>query len=240
MNVNVDLSGNDELINQLKSQGFGKPVIAKMGLDMSGNIKTGQTGTNSIFPVVTSFKVDQLNIKVGEKDIPMPAKTNVETIIYGHVGPDGKLKADSLNGKNVKDTSEKKITQLMNSIQNKIKFPDEALKIGDTFTQDVPINLPMAGNGSGNTNIKAVYKLISISNGQAYFDIIQTADINLDLKGIVIAIKGNGTGKLIYSIKDSFPLDYTSNLNLKVDGNINTLIIKGTAVIAGEYKYVIQ
>ncbi|MDB5091384.1 MAG: hypothetical protein JWR09_5378 [Mucilaginibacter sp.] len=239
MNFNVDLSGNEDIIEKIKAEGFTQPIKANIAMSTSGNTKTGAPGADNVTPMIMAYKIEQISVKIGEKAIPVPLKANSQVSIYGHVGQDGKFKADSLNGNNLKDTSEKKITQIMNAIQNKIKFPEKPMHIGDTFTQEMPISIPMAEN-NGETNVKATYKLVSIANGNAYFDIIQNADVQINIKGVELKISGSGTGKLVYSIKNNFPLDYKTSLNLAIDGKINTLIIKGTAILDADYNNTIN
>jgi hypothetical protein len=239
MKFDVNLSGNEDIIEKLKTQGITQPMKATMVMSLSGNTKTGQAAADEVFPMTVTYKLDSMSVKIADKDIPMPAKLNTSTTIYGHAGKDGRLKADSVSGNGMKDTSEKKVTQMMNSIQNKIKFPEKPLRVGDTFTQEMPISIPMA-EGDGNTNIKATYKLVSIDKGLANFDVVQNADIQLNVKGVTLKITGTGTGKLVYSIKNSFPIDYKTTLNLAIDGNISNMVIKGTAVLDGENKYTIN
>lgn len=239
MNFDVNLSGNEDIIEKLKAQGFTQPMKANMTMNLSGNTKTGQAAANDIFPMSVTYKFDQMSVKIGDRDIPMPPKLNTSTTIYGHAGKEGRFKADSISGNGMKDTSEKKITQMMNAIQNKIKFPEKPLHVGDTFTQEMPVSIPIT-QGEGNTNINATYKLVSIENGLANFDVVQNANIQLNVKGVTLKITGAGTGKLVYSIKNSFPLDYKTTLNLAVDGNISNTIIKGTVTMDGDYKYTID
>lgn len=241
MNFDVNLSGNEDIVEKLKTQGITQPMKANLTMSLIGNTKTGQAAADNVFPMTVAYKLDQIAVKIGDKNIPMPPQINTETTIYGHADKEGRFKADSVGGKATKDTSDKKIAQMMNAIQNKIKFPEKPMRIGDTFTQETPISLPMtAGEDNGNTDIKATYKLVSINNGLANFDIVQNADMKINIKGVTLKITGTGGGKLIYSIKNNFPVDYSSSLNLAIDGNIGNAIIKGTAVLNGDYKYTVN
>jgi hypothetical protein len=239
MNCNVTLKGDTQITNKLKAQGMTQPLVLSMGMKMNGNIKTGSPGTDGVFPLVMNYKMGQLNINIGGKAIPMPAQVSSDMNIYGHVGADGKLKADSISGNKMKDTAQKKISQMMNTFQNMVKFPDHPMHIGDTFTQDMPFNIPMAGNNMA-TNAKAVYKLVSIADGNAYFDVAQSMNVTVPIKGQSITLTGAGTGKLVYDLKSSFPTDYKSSVNLKFNGQIAALTIDGSAVMNMEYKYVIN
>ena len=239
MNCKANLAGDTAVINKFKSQGITQPLSVIMDMAMVGNIKTGTKGVDKNFPVKIDYNFDHLNMTLNGNEMPVPQdKLKAATIIYGHAGTDGKLKADSINGKS-KDTSEKAVTQLLNSIQNKIIFPDHPMRVGDTFTQNLPLNLPIAGN-TMDANSKAVYKLTNITDGVAYFDIQQSMDITIPVAGATIIMTGKGSGKLVYSIKDNFPTDYNSNINLKVTGEIKELRIDATAIMNMEYKYKIN
>ncbi len=239
MNCNVNLKGDTQVTNKLKAQGMAQPLVLSMGTKMNGNTKTGSPAADGVFPLVMNYKMGQLSININGKTIPLPTQVNSDINIYGHVGADGKLKSDSVSGNKMKDTAQKKVSQMMNTFQNMVKFPDHPMKIGDTFTQDMPFNLPMSGNNMA-INAKAVYKLVSIADGNAYFDVQQSMDMTVPIKGQSVTLTGTGTGKLIYDLKNSFPTDLKSSINLKFNGQIDPLTIDGTAVMNMEYKYVIN
>jgi hypothetical protein len=239
INCNVTLKGDTQIINKLKAKGVSQPVVLNVAVKLNSNTKTGPPDANGIFPLVMTYKMDTLNVNVGGKAIPIPSKINSGINIYGHAGADGKLKADSIGGGKMKDTSQQKMSQAMNSIQNMIKFPDHPLHIGDTFTQDMPFNIPVPGNNM-TTNAKVVYKLVSITNGNAYFDVTQSMNMTIPIKGESVTLTGAGTGKVVYDIKNSFPVDYKSTINLNFSGKIHTLDINGTAVMDMDYKNAIH
>jgi hypothetical protein len=241
LNCNAVLKGDTQLIEKLKSQGINQPVTLTMAMKMVSDTKTGSADANKVFPFTMSYKMENMSFKVGSNAIPMPANANSGVNIFGHVAVDGKLKADSItsNAGKLKDTSDKTVTKLINSFQNIIKFPEKPMHIGDTFTQDMPLNMPMTGNGM-DIKAKSIYKLVSIADGKAYFDITQSMDVTIPVKGQPITLTGTGTGKLIFDLKNSFPTQYVANIDLKFSGKINTLEINGTATMNMDYINVIN
>jgi len=239
MKVNLNLSGDNNLAASINPGGG--PLNMDMAMNMDGTIKTGAKGANNTFPISIGYKMGEMNMTMNGKkiDIPIPTLTNNTTAIYGHIDESGKLKADSIGGAAVKDTSEKSIAAMMNMIQNAVKFPETPLKVGEIFTQEMPFNLPVAGTGLA-MNAKVTYKLVSINAGNAYFDVEQTMDIKIPVKDDFITISGTGNGKMVYSIKDSFPTEFKSDLTLKAKGKVTTLAIDGTAQFGMEYKYTIN
>jgi len=236
---NVNLSGDQQILDQLSSQGMTQPLSLNLAMKMGAGIKTGSPGPNHIFPLTMNYKLDSMNVSLNGKSFPIPAIPNSNAIIYGHVGTDGKLSADSIGGGNLKDTSKQKITEMMNVFQNKIKFPDHPMHVGETFVQDMPFNLPGIGDKMA-ISAKATYKLVNITGGKAYFDVEQNMNLSIPIKGESITLTGTGGGKLVYDIKNSFPVDYKTDIILKFEGKIKTIQINGTASMDIDFKYVIN
>jgi hypothetical protein len=240
MNCNATLSGNDTIISKLTSQGITQPITADITLKMDGNTQTSAVDADGTFPLTMKYKFDDLSADINGNSIPIPTeKLGAGGSIYGHVGKDGKLKADSIGGKKMADTSEEKVSKMMNAIQKNIEFPDHPMNIGETFTQDMPLSVPMGGN-SMDIDTKVVYKLVSVADGNAYFDVQQRMNMTIPISGSSIIINGTGTGKLVYSIKNNFATDYSSNLVIKISGKIKALQVDATAKVDMDYKYEIQ
>ena len=240
MVVHLDLSGDSAVLAKMKSQGLSSPLTVNMDMKMNGTTKTGAPGDNHAFPITMGFKFDNMSLDINGKSIPVPTeKLGNGVSVYGHVGADGKIKADSIGGAKTADTSQEKVTKLMNTIQKNIQFPDHPMKIGETFTQEMPMSVPVGGNNM-DLNSQVIYKLIRISDGNAYFDVQQTMNMSLPIGGGTINISGGGAGKLVYSIKDNFATDYNTNVDLKVTGQIKTLKIDATAQMNMGYKYTVD
>jgi hypothetical protein len=236
INCKVNLSGDKDVLDKLETQGITQPITANVVMKMGGDTKTGAIGSNNIFPLTMNYKIDQLTVNLNGKEIPVPIPATANAItIYGHMGADGKLTADSLGGNKMKDTAQQKISQMMNSFQQRIIFPDRPLHIGDTFTQDMPLGIPLAGNMKADA--KTVYKLVNISNGNAFFDVTQSMNMAIPIKTETLTLTGSGSGKLIYDIKNNFPIDFKSNMTLKFLGNIEKVAIDATAQFDIGYKY---
>ena len=240
MVVHVDLSGDTAILAKMKSQGLSSPLALNMDMKMDGTTKTGAPDGNQTFPIKMGYKVGNLSLDLNGNSIPIPSeKLGNGVSIYGHVGPDGKIKADSIGGAKMGDTSQEKVAKLMNAIQKQIQFPEHPMKIGETFTQDMPMSIPMGGNNM-DLNSNVVYKLVSISDGNAYFDVQQSMNMSVPVAGATVNVSGAGAGKLVYSIKNNFATDYNTSINLKVTGQVKTLKIDATATMNMEYKYVIN
>ena len=159
----------------------------------------------------------------------MPAKPNEiqEKKIFAHSDAGGKLKIDSIAGASSnKDSVIKVIASIMENFNREIKFPENGMKIGDSFTQDLPMNLPIMGS-TVRVAMNLIYKLTGTKDDIAYFDVDQTAAFNLPTQYGPVNIKGAGNGKMEFSIKKSFPIKYDSNSELTYTMEIENLSIGG-------------
>ena len=84
---------------------------------------------------------------------------------------------------------------MMSLLQKQIKFPDKPLKPGDSFTQAMPMNIPISKDNNLKMDGGVIYKLVSISDGKAYFDIVPNLSMMFTIKNTVVNLTGTGTGK---------------------------------------------
>lgn len=241
MKLNATLSGDQQLIDKLKSQGITQPVLANLGMAMSGTMKTGAVGADNSFPIDMDYKIDSLNVFANGKQAPIPQNiTGKDFKAVGHISQGWQIQLDSVAGKKVADSAEKKMKQMMDIVQKQIKFPDAPLKPGDTFKQGSPMNIPINANKNIQIDAGVVYKLVSISDGKAYFDLTPNFSMDFKIKNTSISVIGTGAGKMIYSIKDNFPLSKVSNFNMKIKVTSDKLNVDGTAAITTSYNCIIN
>lgn len=236
----INLSGDQQVLDKLSQQGITQPLNLNINVKMVYDSKTGNADAENNFPVKMSYHFEEMAITLNGKQVPVPTKqlTGKNIIIYGHATSGGMLQADSLAGM-PNDTAKERMNRMMNSFMHHIQFPEHAMHIGDTFTQRMPLNIPL-GNSGANMSANVVYKLISITGEQAGFDISQNMDMDIPVKGQHLKLSGNGTGKMVYSIKHSYPLNYNATLQLKFSGLVGTLQVDGTADMTMDYKNAIS
>jgi len=238
LSANVNLSGNDTIIAKLQQQGMTLPINLHFTMRMKGDMKTGRKNADGTFALSMKYNFEDLSGDINGKSFPIPMdKLNKGVKMYGHVDGSGTLRADSIGGGKLNDTSAANVSKMMDAFQKSIKFPDHPLTVGDTFIQNMPLNIPV---GNMNIDSKVVYKLVSIADGKAYFDIQQTMNMSIPIQGDAITLSGAGTGKMVYSIKDSFATAYSTDMNLKFAGQIKTLKIDAGARMTMDYKYTVN
>jgi len=242
MKMNVTVTGDPGILQKLKDEGITQPVNAILGLGADGTIKTGAMGSDNTFPLTMDFKLDSLTASANGKQAPIPPTvTDKKMHVVAHIGQDNVMTVDSANGKKASDSTQKSMQQMMQMLQRQIKFSEKPMKPGDSFTQTMPFNMPMKG-GTGDIKVEAsvTYKLNSISNGKAFFDMTPSFNMNFDIKKVSVSMSGIGTGKMVYSIKDNFPVSKDGSFNLKLKVTSEKVNVDGTAVITSSSTTVVN
>jgi len=252
INLKVNMTGNDTVLNKLKSQGITLPLALNANANINGDITTGAKSADNSFPLTVNFSVQDLALMLNGKQIDPLKGKKIGIKIYAHNNPDGKIVADSTFFNNKKtisnlsknDSVKTSMSSMLDALQHQIKFPDRPLKVGDSFDQNAPMgNLPMGvGKGANITKstVKTTYKLTGIAKGKAYFDIMQTVDVAVTVKTANVSLTGNGSGKLVYSIKDNFPLAFNNKLSMKLNVAAGSTVVDGSADITLDSTYTVN
>jgi hypothetical protein len=143
------------------------------------------------------------------KEMKQPDKL-VGMKIKGYATEEGKVSIDAIEGNSdvaMKEALQKMIAQIYQSIE----FPNKAMKIGDTFKQEVPMEMPVSGQ-TLKMLINVTYTLKEIKASQAFFDYTQSISMNIKLEKGNTTATGSGTGKMIYDIPANYITDTTGDM----------------------------
>jgi hypothetical protein len=241
MKANVTANGDPQILDKLKEQGITQPVNANLSIALGGVMKTGALVADKSVPVNMDYKINNISVSANGNQVPIPPKATEKDIkLSGHISQDWKIKIDSADGKAVTDSAQKKMEQMMAMVQKNVQFPDKPLKPGDTFTQSMPMNIPVKEGNNIKIDAGVTYKLVRITDGKAYFDLTPTFNMNLVIGKVSVVMSGTGTGSMVYSIKDSFPTSKEGNINVKLKVTSPKINVDGTAVVTSKYDCVIN
>lgn len=201
-------SGSEDLLKMLKENGTENPVKIKNSFNVETVSKTGKIDKNGSFPITIEY------LKSSDKD----GKTVIPngTLLFGNATLSSMPKLDSIVGKGMEESFKNSIFKMVQSTFNQLAMPEKKLKAGESFSQESPLAIPIAGINIEMV-IKTTYNLKSITAKSAFFDIVQSysmklADTRFDSNG-----SGNGTGKLVYDIPNHFISENTLNMELNLN-----------------------
>jgi len=203
----VRYSGTEIAMQKIKSMNIENPTISKVNTKTYTELITGETLNDKSYPVSLLYK--KSNNLNGENEIP-EGTVVFGTIKSGHLPTFHTIASDALN-------FDQK-TQLMENVRSnydQFDFPAKRLKVGDQFSIDRKVSLPMEGSVI-ETVITSTYKLVGSKKGIAQFTISQSYKMNPKMMDNSFKGNGSGNGSLTYNIKDSLIIAYSIETSLEM------------------------
>lgn len=127
---------------------------------------------------------------------------------------------------------------LLQTVQNTSKqfiFPPKKLKVGDKFIQEAPLSIPL-GTIKFDFLIKTHYKLLSITEGKANFDIIQEFVLTTVIEDKDFKATGKGKGAMVYDIANSYPVVFNTLTDMDMSFKVEGLTVDMTSKITTDQK----
>jgi len=203
----VTFSGSREFLQKLKEKGIKNPTLTNTISKIETVFKTEKSNDGLNFPITIEI-VKTLNSD-GKKPIPDG------TLIYGH-SSNGKMPVlDSIASDGISEEIKKSLLQAMQSTFSQLNLPERQVEIGKSFEVESPLSIPIAGI-TIEFNITTTYKLLSITNNIADFDVSQVYTMKTKLSNYSIKGTGGGKGKLLYDVTNNYNLKYQTNNEMQM------------------------
>ena len=211
------------------------PIAMNMDLNTTNVTATGPDA-NNIIPVTINTHTNGIKATMNGQDVPTLEMPNTDMTIYGKYKGGNALQIDSLAGQKMNDSVRLVVLKLVDGIQNTVVFPTNPLKVGDTFTRDSPFTLPMMGMGNqGDITVKMTYKLISIANNTAVFDITENINANMNQviqnQSLKMMMTGLGSGTMSYNITKQYLSTMINTLSMSFDMEVSGVHMSGKSTI---------
>jgi hypothetical protein len=235
MNMEMNMSGDSATMQQIQAKGIKLPMLITSVTNMDMSIKTGLVAADNSFPIVMNYNSIVSKKTLNGTETSDPPNPLLGQKMFGQYTPDGKLKIDSISGKTLDEQTKATITTAVGKMVNQIHFPDHPLKIGDTFTQEVPFDMPMAGSNMQLT-IKIIYKLTAVDKKSAFFDLEESMDMNSSSTEMTMKGAGTGSGTLVYDINNNWATTLNSNLKMNYQMQAGKFAITGDATISSTHQ----
>ena len=204
----VTYSGSDEFLKTLQESGVQNPTRTNAESTTESEFNTGKLTDGIHFPVTMKF------IKTTSSDGKVPIPNG--TVIYGQGAVGNMPTLDSIVSSGLSEDYKTNLLQAMRSTFSQISFPEKKLKLGEEFSQETPLSIPIA-DVNVEMNITTNYKLVSIIDRVGNFDIIQTYTLKTTLTKYPIKAIGNGKGSLQYDISNSNYITYQMDTDIDID-----------------------
>lgn len=171
-----------------------EPMNQESVSDIAQTMKTGKF-TGSTMPMTIALQAG--------KDSDAAAIMPNGATIYGKISQENSVQVDSLNAPGMPEQAKSTILTMMKGMANQYVVPERTVKVGETFTVNTPMDVPM-GPVTMHMDTKTTYKLTKVEGKKAYFDLNMIIDMKADAGGQEMKGTGKGTGSLIYDIDNNF------------------------------------
>lgn len=208
-----------------------------MSIDSRGNrvieIVTGSLAEGGTFPITFEVTKDEQNASINggfPQRIDSGASKLVGVRAHGTTDSGGNLKFSKFDGKELSQEDQKLIASVFDQVGKSLsQLESKPVSVGESFTQKVPINIPVPGVASVTLDMTVVYKLVGVKDKTADFDAAYTLKLAASTEsepGKKIEAVGDGTGKLVYDIQRKVALQNTNNITMQM-----TIPLDGAAIV---------
>jgi hypothetical protein len=211
--VIMNYVGPEKSLRKLRERGTRIPTISNKKTRSESVLKTGNQIDGNKFPV--TMEVVKTISTDGKREIPDGTVFRGESI-GGDVPEFDYVVLEGLDKK-----YEKALLQSLQKVFTQFAFPKEKMNIGEQFSVENTLSMPMEGS-----MIEMVvtnnYKLISITDGIASFDISQTYSMVPTMMNNSFKGTGAGKGQMRYDFANTMLLYYTLNTDMELDKKLDS------------------
>lgn len=220
----VNFTGNEEKIEKIKANGTKLPMIVAGSSEMTTTMTTGAMTADQSFPAKMTYGKVMANQIVNGKETK-EEKSMSGLVIEGFYTQENKLRIDTMISDRMDENTKRIIKSTLENVQQQIKFPEKPMQVGDSFDQELPMQIPVAGLNPVKVVITTNYKLKDISGGKAKFDIVQTVTLDMENEQTNVSASGEGTGISEFDIANNTTTRYESELTMTMKLSADDLII---------------
>ncbi len=220
MGMDMSVSADSATMAKMKASGTKQPMVMQMNSTNSAEIKTGPLTPKRTFALKMTTKPEVTKVTMNGAALPMSQQSLTAQTYEGECDADGKFHINSSTGGAANEQVKAALIAMINKLQGDIKFPEKPMKVGESFTMEAPMNVPVSGLNLDMV-VKTIYTLTAIKENLAYFNMgmFMNIDINTQKDGVPINAKGqgSGTGKFVYSMKNNFATNMTSDMTMDLN-----------------------
>lgn len=204
----IKYSGSKEFLQMLKNKGVQNPAVTDKISSTESVVKTGKVTDGDQYPLTIEFV--KSTSSDGKNIIPNG------TVIYGRGTTRAMPTLDSIASSGLSDDYKKTLLQAMRSTFSQLSFPEKKVKVGESFSIESPLTIPVAGVTIEMT-ITTTYTLLSVTNGIADIDVTQAYKMKTNVSKYTVSASGSGKGKMLYDDSIGTMIKYTMNTEMTAD-----------------------
>lgn len=225
----VDFIADSLILDKITAKGIVLPMIMDTKSSINTKTFTDNFDKNGRLPATIEYgkMISEKTIN-GEKTEEEKPYSGMK--ILGQYGIDNKFSVDTIIGNKITKEMREILVSTFKSIQQDVNFPKQPIKIGENFTNEIPLTIPMAGMNPIYVKIHIEYLLKEIKDNKAIFDLKQTVNLDMSQEQVNLVATGSGSGISEYDISENYitklysvlPMNLTIVINEKITAKIKS------------------
>jgi hypothetical protein len=199
----ISLKGEKSVIDRLSQSGSQYPMTIQTVISNQCASSTGASTSETVVPIKFYFQNEQTKTTFNNN-------ASIQTNPLNGLSVEGVFinkntfvpNTNSIKG--LDETKKQRLIQVLEMSQNQILFPQKQIKIGDQFTQNSPMEIPVSGFSPIQSTIISTFTLLDTINGIAKFKIDQNYKLDKSDPKFKVEFNGTGSGSAEYDINNNF------------------------------------
>lgn len=230
-NSTIEYLGNQGVIDNLAKKGIEHPITSISSTVLKSSMRTGEKQQNGSYKLECSYDTVRTNLsgsitKLKDENNLIEKMEGAKA--FGFIN-NNHIKIDSivnLDDESLKATLEQSVSNMLGQIE----FPNRKVHIGESFTIETPMKMPTENGVVMDMKITNTYRLDSINETIAFFNIDQLIESTTSLEETELEMNGSGVGKLYYNIKyDTYEL-YETEIVMNSIVEVSGIKVKTKAI----------
>ncbi len=210
----VKYVGKEKAMNKLRNMGIKNPNVTSRQ-SQSEMVLTTNKELDSYIPA--KLEIVKSTGSNGQAEISQGICVNGESV-GGNMPEFTSIASGKPSG-----VDEKAFLQAIQNNFSRLTLPEKRLNIGEQFIVESLLTIPME-KSHVEIAVSTVYKLVSVANGLANFDISQNCEMNQLRMDNSFTGTGGGSGKLVYSAEKNMVTLFEMKSNLEINKKLENFL----------------
>ena len=210
----IRYDGKEKAMNKLRSMGVKNPNVVSRGSQLVMVLTTEKRLDNHIPVRLEIVKSTGLG---DQPEICQGISVNGESV-GGNMPGFSSVASVKSSG-----LDEKALLQSISNNFSRLTLPEKRLNIGEEFTVESSLAIPME-KSHVEIAVSTIYKLVSVANGLANFDVTQKYEMSQLRKDNSFSGTGGGSGKLVYSPENEMVTSFEIKSNLEMNKKLENFL----------------
>jgi hypothetical protein len=219
--VLVDVNVDEETKAKLAKAGQIFPMKMNMQQLIEASMKTLKINAEGKIPFSITYDKIDFKQQLNGKDIRQSEGQNalLDVVLNGNIIGVNELEVTNIAGLDSNMTLKNSLETSFSKMYEMVKFPNNRVGVGESFTQEIPMNIPVAGKQI-EVMIKTLYKLRYVKKDQAFFVITQEVKMKTKYDGISLNASGSGDGAMIFDMVSNNFVAYRTDSKIKINMDV--------------------